>query len=363
MLPRHHPHARANRSAIALGAHQLDLDPILFVATLITKQRRQIVHIQNQHIHVTVVVVIAKSSAAAGELFADARPHLRRNVFETAVTQIPVNQPRILVSLVEVVIVDLRIDVAIDLDNVLPAVIVVIHKSATPRYITVVDTHAGSKRNIAESPIAVVVVQVAGVIGKVGLEYIEPSVTVVVGHAHAHPGLLMSVVTVSATRHDCDIGERAIMVVLEQDARCRVHGNINIRPPIIVEVVRNSGNRIPRARLENSRLLRNVGKCAVTVVAIEKIRITIKPPWTTHDRHALPLAKLCVVCRRNRLRIQLEIIANKKIEVAVPIVVEKSTAGAPANLRLVKTGFVRYIGECAIPIVTEENVVSPETAK
>ncbi len=63
------------------------------------------------------------------------------------------------------------------------------------------------------------------------------------------------------------------------------------------------------------------------------------------------------------MRIQLEIIANKKIKMAVPVVVEKSTAGAPAYLHLVKAGLVRHIGECAISIVPEKNVVSPETAK
>src|ERR1700743_3686468 len=67
-----------------------------------------------------------RSSDGAGELFADARPHLCRNVFEAAVPQIPVNQPRVLVGLVEVVVVNLRIDVAVCLDNFLPAVLFVL---------------------------------------------------------------------------------------------------------------------------------------------------------------------------------------------------------------------------------------------
>ena len=79
--------------------------------------------------------------------------------------------------------VDLGIDVAIDLDDVRPSVIVVVDKPAAPCYITVVDAHPGSKGHIAEGSIAIVVVQVAGVIRKVGLEDIEPSVTVIVGHA------------------------------------------------------------------------------------------------------------------------------------------------------------------------------------
>ncbi len=57
------------------------------------------------------------------------------------------------------------------------------------------------------------------------------------------------------------------------------------------------------------------------------------------------------------------IIANKKIEVTVPVVVEESTACAPANLLLIKAGFVSDIGKRAISVVAEKNVVSPETAK
>ena len=48
---------------------------------------------------------------------------------------------------------------------------------------------------------------------------------------------------------------------------------------------------------------------------------------------------------------------------AVPVVIEKSTACAPADLLLVEAGFVRHIGKRAVSVVVEENVVSPETAK
>ena len=65
----------------------------------------------------------------------------------------------------------------------------------------------------------------------------------------------------------------------------------------------------------------------------------------------------------NLVRIQLEVIADKEIEVTVPVIIEKSTACAPTNLCLVEAGLVRDIGERAISIVVKENVVSPEAAK
>ena len=38
MLARDHPHTRSNGGAIALRSHQLDLDPVLFVASVIAKE-------------------------------------------------------------------------------------------------------------------------------------------------------------------------------------------------------------------------------------------------------------------------------------------------------------------------------------
>ena len=58
-------------------------------------------------------------------------------------------------------------------------------------------------------------VEVAGVVREVGFEDVEPAVAVVVGNGEAHSSLLMAVFVVGATGHDRDIGERAVMVVLE----------------------------------------------------------------------------------------------------------------------------------------------------
>ena len=45
MLAGHNADARANGGAIARGADQFYFDPILFVAAVVAKQGRQVVHI------------------------------------------------------------------------------------------------------------------------------------------------------------------------------------------------------------------------------------------------------------------------------------------------------------------------------
>src|SRR6516225_1056107 len=54
-------HTRADRRAVALRSDELDLDPVLSVAAVVAQKRRQIIHIQNQGVHVAIVVVVAES--------------------------------------------------------------------------------------------------------------------------------------------------------------------------------------------------------------------------------------------------------------------------------------------------------------
>ena len=91
MVASYDANAGADRGAIALGADQLDLDPVLLVAAVVAQQRRHIVHVQNERVDVAIVVVVAESGAAAGEAFADARSHRRGHVFELAIAQVLVD--------------------------------------------------------------------------------------------------------------------------------------------------------------------------------------------------------------------------------------------------------------------------------
>src|SRR5271165_4766892 len=138
-------------------------------------------------------------------------------------------------------------------------------------------------------------VEVAGVIREVGLEDIEPAVAVVVGHADSHSGLLVSVIVVSAAGHDSGIGERAVVVVLEQHTGFGVHRDIDVRPPVVIEIVRDGGYRVTRAGLQNARLPGNIGKGAVSVVVIQNVRVAGKAAWAAHGGNAFPLAKAHVI--------------------------------------------------------------------
>ena len=117
------------------------------------------------------------------------------------------------------------------------------------------------------------------------------------------------------------------MIVLKQNARFGVYRNINIRPAIIIEVIRHRSNGITRARFQNAGLFGDVGKRAIAIVAIQNVGVAGKTPWPAHDGHALPLAVVRRAGRRNLVWIKLNVVADEKIKVAVTVIVEKCAAG------------------------------------
>src|SRR6266478_10044544 len=123
----------------------------------------------------------------------------------------------------------------------------------------------------------------------------------------------MAAIAVGATSHYSDIGESAVMIVLEENAWLRIYSNINIRPPIVIEIIRDRGDGVPRARLQNSRLLRNISKSAVSIVVIEDVRVARKATRSAHDRYALPLTIVRIVSSGNLLWIQLDVVTHEEI--------------------------------------------------
>src|ERR1700744_2273626 len=124
------------------------------------------------------------------------------------------------------------------------------------------------------------------------------------------------------------------MIVLKQNAGFGVHGNVNVRPPIVVEIIRHGSYRIPWTGFKNPCLLRYVRKRSVAIVVVENVGIGGKTARAAHDGDALPLAVMRRVRGWNLLRIQLDVVADEKVEKAIAVVIEEGTARAPANIFL-----------------------------
>src|SRR6266478_7822662 len=85
--------------------------------------------------------------------------------------------------------VDFRIDVPVDQQKIGPSVIIEIEKHGAPAEVLRVQAESSSIGHIVESAVAIVAIQRGGVVGKICLENIEFSVSVVIGHRGAHARL------------------------------------------------------------------------------------------------------------------------------------------------------------------------------
>ena len=62
-------------------------------------------------------------------------------------------------------------------------------------------------------------------------------------------------------------------------------------------------------------------------------------------------------------RIELYVIADEKIETAVAVVVEPGATRSPANFLIIETSLAGDIGECSVAVIVKQNIVSPEATE
>ena len=194
-----------------------------------------------------------------------------------------------------------------------------------------VHAQARYKGYVRESAVTVVVIEVRGVVGEIGLKDIEPTVAVIVSHTHAHPGLFLPVLVVSVSRHDSDVFERPIVFVMKKDAGLGINRHVDVGPAVVVEIVGDGGNRITRPGLQDAGLLRYIGERPIAIVMVKDIHAARQAARPAHHRNALPLAVARLSGHRHLLQIEFDVVAHKQVQESVAVVIDPSTAGAPAD--------------------------------
>src|SRR5258708_18141035 len=105
----------------------------------------------------------------------------------------------------------------------------------------------------------------------------------------AWPGVLVAITLHGAPRHNRDIGERAIMIVVIEDAGGAVASHKNIRPPVVVVVERGNAEAVMSVGLIDVRFRRYVFKHLAEIV-VQHIFCPRQPAWPAHNRNTLPNA-------------------------------------------------------------------------
>src|SRR5882762_8385886 len=126
--------------------------------------------------------------------------------------------------------------------------------------------------------------------------YREKASVQIVAQSDAHIGLLCPILADSSTRQVRHIGKMAVAVVAIKIIWLSVVRDKQIHEAIVVKVFPNGGQSKTTLRIINSRLYRNVRKCAITIIVIEVVTRAFKPPRTAlHINWEIVQAKIHVV--------------------------------------------------------------------
>ena len=127
----HDSHACSKRRSITFRPDQFDLDPIVLIPAIVAEQRGNLIHVVHDNVDVAVVVEIAEGTAATRMARSNPGPHFLRNILEFAIAEVAINNARFQECLIGMLIHS-WINMSIDLEDIGPAIVVVIDKAASP---------------------------------------------------------------------------------------------------------------------------------------------------------------------------------------------------------------------------------------
>ena len=107
-----------------------------------------------------------------------------------------------------------------------------------------------------------------GVVGEICLEDVQQSTAVDVSCAHAHPGLLPSIFVESKTGTNADFFEGFAAQVVIVQTRGGIAGDVNVGPPIIIEVASERGKSVVVFGPGDMNLIRNIGEMPMPIILI-----------------------------------------------------------------------------------------------
>src|SRR6202162_2768339 len=252
---------------------------------------------------------------------------------------------------------DLGINVAVADQNIGPAIVVEIEEPATPSQKLRVRAQPRGERGILEVARALIVVERRGVAGEIGLDQIEVSIQIVIRRGNPHAGLRLSVRAQGTPRFHGDVFQRSILFFVIESAGSRVISHVNIRPTVIIKIGSEHAQSISPVRAKDSSGLGNVGKRAVATVVVKNIFPALQPRRSARYQHTFIKARPRF--RHGRCgQVQVDVIANEKVEPAIAIVIDKRTAGVPTRALARHARLLAYVGESPVTIVVIQNILA-----
>ena len=192
------------------------------------------------------------------------------------------------------------------------------------------------------------------VVGKGGDEDIHVAITVVIAHGDSHARHFLAV---GAERHaggDANLLKRAIVPVPVQVIWIRVVADEQIRPAIVVEILKYSLEAEVQALVRHPGLHSDIRERAVAIIAIERVGSAFVADGSAGvDLHPAVIAGL----QFGIGGIEIEIAGNEQVQVAVAIVIAESRTGMP-DIAAADMCLFRDVDEGAVAPVLVQNIAT-----
>ncbi len=137
-------HASPDGASVGFDALQFHFNPALLRVNIIAQQRRRLVHIHDQDVHVAVVIEVSKSAPPAAVRGCDSCSGLCRQFFKGAVPEIAKQNSRCLVGILREFSLNLRINAPGHDEHVGVAIVIEIDDAGAPARVT--DLHGNFRQ-------------------------------------------------------------------------------------------------------------------------------------------------------------------------------------------------------------------------
>src|SRR5262249_42286441 len=152
-----------------------------------------------------------------------------------------------------------------------------------------------------------------------------------------------------------DVNEFSVVLVLIKGAGGGVVGDVDVGPAVVVEISGQDPKTVGAVGVEDGGFFGDVAEGAVAIVVIEDVFSTFEARGATGDHDPLIEARAGFGNRCGG-QVQVDVVGDEKVEVAVAIVVDEGAAGVPALAGPRDTGPFRDVSEGAVAIVVIEDV-------
>src|ERR1039457_1521715 len=207
--------ARIQSQAIAFHALKLKADPMVLRYPLWAQNCRLPLQILNDRFQFAIIKKIADCHSTAYLRNLDRSPRLFADVLECSIALIPEQQLWLQVSEIRMNLIHLRIDVSVDHQEVLPAIIIEVDKSVTPSHIAMrASSDSSGNRDVREAHSAVIAIERGVFVVKVRDQQRHAPRVQVIAHGNAHVGLPGAALAQPHPRSEADLLKLTLAIAL-----------------------------------------------------------------------------------------------------------------------------------------------------